>query len=879
MKQHQISKLCLALALAMSGMALHAGPATPAAAPGQAVKAAAWQLGGPPAHAQGSNSVRAGVTNLADWPYVGSKIVKDPAMEARIAQIVAGMTLAQKIGQMTQPEIKSITPAQVRQYYIGSVLNGGGSWPNNNKRASVADWLNLADQYYNASISTDMAVKIPILWGTDAVHGHNNVYGATLFPHNIGLGAARDPLLVQRIAAATAIQVRATGINWAFAPTLAVARDVRWGRSYESFAEDAMLINSYASAYINGLQGVLKTDANVVGTAKHFIGDGGTANGVDQGESQVSLSEMINRHGQGYYGALAAGAQTVMASFNSWNNPQQNIAVGKMHGSKAMLTDALKQKMGFDGLVVSDWNGIGQVPGCSNSSCAQAINAGLDIIMVPDEWQAFITNTINQVNAGQIPMARINDAVTRILRVKMRAGLFNYKKPSANAYATSPANLQARALAREAVQKSLVLLKNNGGLLPFARGKRILVVGKGADNLGLQAGGWSLSWQGDGNSNADFPNGDTILSGLRQAGAVTYSLDGKGVNVSPDQFDLVLAVIGETPYAEGSGDIGAGSLRHSARYAEDLSVLQSVAGKGVPVATVFLSGRPLYVNDLLNLSNAFVAAWLPGTEGRGVADVLFKNSAGQVNIPFSGKLPFTWPGGPCQIVHADDAGATPLFAYGYGLASGAHGNPGILPVDNTRSCSSASGSVPVFNQTEKAPYKLYAGSAANDWQGVAIGSDLNAVINVPASNPSISVATSQINVQQDAKKITFNAASQLYAQSAQAVDFSALAANGALMFDLVTHSLPQGASMLAMDCGWPCRGALNPAYLFSRAPLNQKQSVTIPLSCFAAKGADMSKINTPFLLFAEKLQVSVTNIRVVQGAAGNADAIACSNLP
>jgi beta-glucosidase len=615
-------------------------------------------------------TARQALTTYTDWPAITSAIPKDSAMESQIAQIVAGMTLPQKIGQMTQAEIKSITPAEVTQYYIGSVLNGGGSWPGNKKHAAVTDWLALADSLYNASMATNMAVKIPIIWGTDAVHGHNNVYGATLFPHNIGLGAAHDPDLVRRIGVATARAVRATGIDWAFAPCLAVVRDDRWGRSYEGFSEDPAIVNQYAGQIVSGFQGTLATDANLLVTAKHFMGDGGTDKGKDQGVTMASMNDMINIHGQGYYSALGAGAQTAMASYSSWTNASLGINVGKMHGSQYMLTDVLKTKMGFDGFVVSDWNGIGQVPGCVNSSCSQAINAGIDLVMVPDEWKTFISNTIQQVQSGQIPMSRIDDAVTRILRVKMRAGLFSGKKPSQRTDAGNAAALQARALAREAAQKSLVLLKNNGNVLPLSRGSKILVVGKSANNLPNQTGGWSLTWQGTGNNNADFPNSDTILAGIQEAAGaanVTYSSNGRGVSVS--NFDAVIAVIGETPYAEGSGDIGpTATLEHSSRSPEDLSVLKVVTGKGKPVITVLLSGRPLYVNNLLNRSDAFVAAWLPGTEGKGVSDVLFRDAAGNINKDFTGTLSLSWPKSACQTpLNAGDAGYSPLFPLGYGL--------------------------------------------------------------------------------------------------------------------------------------------------------------------------------------------------------------------
>ena len=338
---------------------------------------------------------------LDAWPRLTSAIAPDAALEARVREIVGKMTLAQKIGQMTQAEIKSVTPDDVRTYYLGSVLNGGGSWPHNDKHAHAADWLKLADAFYGASMATDMAVKVPMIWGTDAVHGHNNVYGATMFPHNIGLGAARDPELVQAIGAATGKAVRATGIAWVFGPTVAVVRDDRWGRTYESFSEDPQLVKRLAGPYVTGLQGALKGDANVIASIKHYMGDGGTEFGVNTGVAKVSERDMMNIHAQGYYAGIEAGAQTVMASFNSWNEVAAGHDYGKVHGSRAMLTDILKDKMGFDGFVVTDWNGIGEVPGCRNDACAQAINAGVDMVMVPNDWKAFIANTVKaQVDAN-----------------------------------------------------------------------------------------------------------------------------------------------------------------------------------------------------------------------------------------------------------------------------------------------------------------------------------------------------------------------------------------------------------------------------------------------------------------------------------------------
>jgi len=617
--------------------------------------------------------------HLADWPAIHRERPADPALEQRVRTIVAGMTLAQKIGQMTQAEIKSITPAQVKQYYIGSVLNGGGSWPDKNKHAGIGDWLALAERYRDASMATDAKVKIPVIWGTDAVHGDNNVFGATLFPHNIGLGAAHDPALIAAIGEATARSVRATGIDWAFAPTLAVAQNVRWGRTYESFSSQAPLVREYAQAYVTGLQGDFD-DHHVMATAKHFIGDGATWNGVDQGQARVSRQDMINVHGAGYVGALRAGVLSVMASYNSWDDVADGVDYGKMSGARALLTGALKEKMGFDGFVVSDWNAIGQLPGCSNASCPQAINAGIDMVMVPDDWQAFIANTTRQVEDGRIPISRIDDAVSRIVRAKLRMGLFD-RRPTQREGAGDAAALQHRELARRAVRESLVLLKNNHGALPLKAGAKILVVGKSADSLPNQAGGWSLTWQGTDNTNADFPHGETILAGLRAAdGAANVSYSQTAARIDPAPFDAIVAVIGETPYAEMKGDIALpATLRHSDRYPEDLAVLQAVAKAHKPVVTVFVSGRPLFVNDLLDLSDAFVAAWLPGTEGGGVADVLFAAADGSGHYDFRGSLAMPWPGVPCPYAASGHGQAAWLFAPGYGLRYASAHALGTLP--------------------------------------------------------------------------------------------------------------------------------------------------------------------------------------------------------
>ncbi len=607
-----------------------------------------------------------------NWPSVQSAVVLDSAVEAQVASLLSRMTLEQKIGQMVQAEINSVTPADVRDYHLGSVLNGGGSYPNNNKSASVAEWLALADAFYDASMDTSRGgLAIPVIWGTDAVHGHNNVRGATLFPHNIGLGAARDPELIQRIGEVTALEVAATGIDWTFGPTLAVVRDDRWGRTYESYSEDPEIVRQYGGRMVMGLQGSASSPdflgpSHVIATAKHYMGDGGTDRGIDQGNNLSTEQQMLDIHAQGYLSALEAGAQTVMASFNSWRGD-------KLHGNHYLLTDILKDRLGFDGFVVGDWNGHGQVPGCNNESCPHTIAAGVDMFMVPQDWKAVIENTVQQVRAGELAEDRVDDAVRRILRVKARAGLFTKGRPSSRRFAGDASlvgSAEHRSLARQAVRQSLVLLKNAGGVLPLSRNMNVLVAGDGANSISMQSGGWSVTWQGTETTNGDFPGATSIFAGIAATvaaggGTATLSVDGS-FQARPD---VAIVVFGESPYAEGVGDLE--SLSFSAEHGENLELLRRLEGQGIPVVSVFLSGRPLWVNPELNASAAFVAAWLPGSEGAGIADVLFRNNDGQVNYDFTGKLSFSWPGDSLQTpLNRNDPDYDPLFPYGYGLTYG-----------------------------------------------------------------------------------------------------------------------------------------------------------------------------------------------------------------
>ena len=825
---------------------------------------------------------------MTGWPTVESEIPLDPAIEQAVADLLAQMSLEQKVGQMVQAEIQAITPAQVRTHHIGSVLNGGGSWPGNDKAASAADWVALADAYYDASTNTNGApgehLGIPVLWGIDAVHGNNNVRGATLFPHNIGLGAMNDPDLIQQIGAVTAREVAVTGIDWSFAPTLAVVRDDRWGRTYEGYSEDPQIVRDYGGRMVRGIQGEpadtadLFSDDHVVSTAKHFIGDGGTDKGKDQGDNLSREQELIDLHAQGYLTALAAGAQTVMASFSSWQGE-------KMHGNPYLLTEILKGKLGFTGFVIGDWNGHGQVTGCDNAQCAQAINAGVDMIMVPQDWQAFIANTVAQAESGEIPMSRVDDAVTRILRVKMRAGLLgpNTTKgaPSTRAAAGQDALLGApahRAIAREAARKSLVLLKNKADVLPLGKAANVLVAGKGADSLTLQTGGWTLSWQGTGNTNADFPNAQSIYGGITEA-LTTAGLGGTAA-LSPDgsaaspAFDAAIVVVGETPYAEGQGDIGKfETLEHALAHPEDLEVIEAIraAAPGLPIVTVFLSGRPLHVNKELNRSDAFVAAWLPGSEGGAVADVLFGDH------DLQGKLSFSWPSADCQTPLNVGDGQVPLFPFGFGLTYADADTLGddLPEVSTGHGCDAPD---PGGAGTTDIPLEIYVGGAdtgdyvmriggPSNWGGVDVG------LSATLPGGEVTATTVDGQIQGSARQITWSATGQVYSQlavPAPGIDLSPYYnSETSLVFRAKLDAAPSGFVNLSMHCVYPCLGEIPFAATLSSIADGQWHEVQVPLKCFTDTGLDITAVNTPFLIYTESpLSLSVEDIRWEPWTAG-----------
>jgi beta-glucosidase len=584
------------------------------------------------------------------------------AHDAQAKALLGTMTLDEKIGQMVQAEQDKIADDKdVETYFLGSVLSGGDSDPKTN---SLQDWTDTYDRFQARALKTRL--KIPILYGVDAVHGHNNVIGAVLFPHHIGLGATRDAKLVQEIGRVTAEEVRATGIQWAFAPCVAVARDERWGRTYESFSEEPALVAELGEAEVAGLQGDdLKDPLRVLACAKHYVGDGGTTYGsstlgdwrhpgrnflLDQGDTRLSEAELRRLHLPGYVKALAAGVGTIMPSYSSWNG-------ARLSGHKYLLTDVLKGELGFEGFVISDYNAIDALSGDYRNKIKLAANAGMDMFMVPQKYKELYADLKDLAEKGEVPMARIDDAVLRILRVKYALGLFDEgRSPLADRKLHERfGSAEHRALARRAVRESLVLLKNERRALPLSKAaRRILVAGKNADDLGNQCGGWTITWQG---KSGTPTTGTTILAALRSAAGkgteVSYTKDGSGVPGA----DAAVVVVGETPYAEMLGDREDLGLAR-----EDLEAIANVKKAGIPLVVVVVSGRPLILGDGLDMADAVVAAWLPGTEGAGVADVLFGDYRP------TGKLSFSWPRSMGQIpIHIGDAKYSPQFPFGFGL--------------------------------------------------------------------------------------------------------------------------------------------------------------------------------------------------------------------
>lgn len=811
------------------------------------------------------------------WPQAQSPIAKDPAMEKKIQNLIAQMSLEQKVAQMIQADIGAVTPEEMSEYVLGSVLNGGGQYPNNNPDSKISDWVAFADALYKGSMNPIAGkVAIPMFWGVDAVHGHGNVIGATLYPHNVALGASRDPELVKAIAAATAKEVAVSGIDWNFSPTVAVARDDRWGRSYESYSEDPSLVATMAKAYVEGLQGEANTydflnNEHVLACAKHFIGDGGTEFGDDRGNTMGDEAELIKLHLPGYISAINAGVQSVMASYSWWQGEHA-------HTNKRLLTDLLKDHLGFDGFVVSDWQAIGIPTGCTMDNCPQAINAGVDLFMIPNapDWKRFLRNTVAQVEDGTIAMARIDDAVTRILRVKMRMKLWQKGSPSERSLAGKEqliGNKAHRELARRAVRESMVLLKNQGNLLPLRPNQRILIAGEGANNLPMQAGGWSVTWQGADSRNEQYPGSTSIYKGLKDAieaagGKAIYSADGE----TQAKVDAAIVVFGEQPYAEMYGDIeNLDTLELQQHSKHSLALLNKLKQKGIPTVGVLLSGRPLWVNKELNATDAFVAAWQPGTEGAGVADLLIGNADGSARYDFVAKLSVSWPASACQA-HSNigDEDYNPLFPFGFGLNYQTP-NTGwsLLSEDNSQwryGCRLGS-------ELPKATTQRF--DQANGWQYYAEVKTLErypvdqarsfgAIKAEPLSGNEFGVKASWQTGEESRISLRNGRIDNNY--------LALLANKGALLFDVKFEQKPKERLNYVLMSASTSRGDIDLSPAIKDLALNQWATISVDMACLAKNNGDLSKIVVPFSLQSRgQMSLSLKNVRLEPNRGETAD--------
>ena len=752
----------------------------------------------------------------------------DPAF---VNNLIKTMSIEEKVGQVIQADLDFIEPSDLRNYPIGSVLNGGNTSPRGKLRASPEEWKSLAQEFYEESKKT--GASIPVLWGTDAVHGHSNVFGATIFPHNIGIGAAANPQLVEDIGAAVAEEVLATGLFWTFAPTVTIPQNFRWGRTYEGYSEDPVLVSKLGSAFIEGLQGTEKeflNDAKILGTAKHFLGDGGTYLGIDQGDTRANEENMRVIHGEPYFASLNSCVRVVMASFNSWNG-------SKVHGNEYLLTEVLKEKMNFTGFVVGDWNGHQQVPGCNTGSCPESFNAGVDMFMVPENWKALYKNTVKQVKNGEISKERLDDAVKRILTVKQQLGMFEGRVPNQTKY--SEVGLQKnRDIARRAVRESLVLIKNNNAVLPIKDKQKILVIGDSADSLKIQTGGWTLDWQGTNNTNSDFPGSITFLQALKEYENLEITHKNSLSNLDLNKnYDLVIVAYGEEPYAEGIGDRKNLFYRDS----KTLNTLKRLKRNGNKVVSIFFTGRPLWTNEFINLSDAFVVAWLPGTESRGMTDVLVANEDGSVNYDFQGKLPFSWPSDPNQSTIAFyDPASDAEFDYGYGLT---YKSPKALAsLDESFEKSDDYGDlVEIFSGKFNNPFEGFI--QENNSPQIKLSSTNNAT-----QNDIVQIDFIDVDKQDDTLRVTFNADGNLNSFHILTTEVIGLEdfQSGFLNFNArVVES--SGAIFLAATCGFGCMGSIDVTSLLVKS--KSFDGYSVPLKCLTDKGLDLSKTVSPMILF------------------------------
>ena len=772
-----------------------------------------------------------GVAHPDLWPRYRYPVVTPAADMRRIDDLLARMTLEEKIGQLVQADLCCVKPEDLKTYHLGSILVGGNSGPDGDDFAPAREWLKAADAFYAASVDrSDGGVGIPMIWGIDAVHGNSNIIGATLFPHNVGLGAAHDPALIEKIGRATAEEIRVTGQEWTFAPTVTVPQDYRWGRAYEGYSSDPKLVASYVGAMVRGLQGPpdnynLLKGPYVIASTKHFLADGGTKNGVDQGDAQISEETLRDIHGLPYGPAIENGVATVMTSFSSW----QGV---KMAGNKSLVTGVLKDRMDFGGFVVTDWNAHGQVAGCTNESCPQALEDGIDMYMAPDTWKAIYADLRARAKAGTLPMARVDDAVRRILGVKMRLGLFEAGKPSSRLLAGDWKLLGApehRAVAREAVRKSLVLLKNQG-VLPLKAGGKLLVAGEGMDDIARQAGGWTLSWQGTGLTNAQFPGATSLWAGLKQA----VETAGGSAQLSPDgsfaaKPDAAVVIFGEKPYAEFQGD--RATLALDSDLTGPYDTMRKLKAAGIPVVAVMLTGRPLYVNPALNLADAFVVAWLPGSEGGGLADVIVGDKAGKPRFDFTGTLAAAWPKTPAI---ADGV----LHPLGFGLTYSSPQTPWttLAEVD-----TGAAGDARTW---------FAAGHPASSWSllvedGMGPGGETR-ITTVPADavGGRVRVTAFDYRVQEGARRFTSSGGKTAVSlRNFTPLDLDRETnADVMVLFTARVWQSPTSATLSAVGAkgggGTPI--ALDVSQGFIR--------YGVPLRCLRDKGADMRALTKPFVL-------------------------------
>ena len=789
-----------------------------------------------------------GIYGQVDWSRTNTCEYKNFDNEDLIEQLIDGMTIEEKVGQVIQGDLDFISPQDVKKFKIGSVLNGGNTAPNGDKYSSVDDWKSLSKEFYDAS-PTYKGIKVPVLWGTDAVHGHNNVIGATLFPHNIGLGASGNADLMRSIGKAIALEVLSTGVAWTFAPTVAVPQDDRWGRTYEGFSEDPLLVSKLGKAFVLGLQGegdTLLDNNHVIATAKHFMGDGGTFEGIDQGNTRISEIGLRDLHGYPYFDALDACAQTVMASFNSWNGK-------KLHGYKELLTDILKKDMQFDGFVVGDWNGHGQVEGCSNTKCAQSFNAGVDMFMVPENWKDLLRNTIRQVKSGEISETRLDDAVRNILKVKSRLGLFNGRVPHEfkENYLGDPKHM---ALARQAVRESLVLLKNNNQLLPLDPSQHIGIIGDAAKKISSQTGGWTITWQGRENLNSDFINVNSIYEALEKVvissgGTIEFSNNGK---FSKDP-DVVIGVFGEEPYAEMLGDLK--DVSFAPTDPKFLPLLEAMNAQNIPTVSIFLSGRPLVVNSQLNASDAFIAAWLPGSAVEGIADVIFTKD-NKINFDFMGKLSYSWPKNKDQaVLNHTDSVYDPLFPFGYGLTYTSD-----LEIERI--------------QTNQSDFRLdllnvFLGAASipgKEFVVTKAGPEFVLEDDYVSANSKVKITRFDYQRQDDAKNIVFMDDQSLQAFGISAESSVSLSSMNAPFYEIImrVNSLANPALYFSVGCGSNCRGSVElPTEL-----MTDWSTINIPLSCLEKDGLDKTKIQVRGLFLSEEaINFDLSSIVIKDGKA------------